>query len=123
MEIKEAVTTLAAMAQETRLAVFRTLVVAGPDGLSAGRIADALAVAPATLSFHLKELDRAGLVVPRQDGRYVIYAANFARMGALLAFLTENCCRGDSAGGVPAITGTGAAADAADCCPAPESCC
>jgi ArsR family transcriptional regulator len=119
MEIKDAVTTLAAMAQETRLAVFRTLVVAGPDGLSAGRIADALGVAPATLSFHLKELDRAGLVIPRQDGRYVIYAANFARMGALLAFLTENCCRGDSAGGAPA----NAAADAAGCCPAPDSCC
>ncbi|MCX7061625.1 MAG: metalloregulator ArsR/SmtB family transcription factor [Gammaproteobacteria bacterium] len=97
MKITDAVTALAAIAQETRLAVFRALVVAGPDGLSAGRIADALAVAPATLSFHLKELDRAGLVKARQDGRYVIYAANFERMNALLGFLTENCCR-DSAG-------------------------
>jgi len=100
MEIIDAVTALAAIAQETRLAVFRALVVAGPDGLSAGRIADALAVAPATLSFHLKELDRAGLVTARQDGRYVIYAANFEQMNALLGFLTENCCR-DSAGCAP----------------------
>lgn len=94
MEIDEAVAALAAIAQETRLAVFRALVVAGPEGLSAGRIADALAVAPATLSFHLKELDRAGLVRSRQDGRYVIYAAHFEQMNALLGFLTANCCRG-----------------------------
>ncbi len=94
MEMKDAVVALAAMAQETRLAVFRALVVAGPEGLSAGRIADALAVAPATLSFHLKELDRAGLVTARQDGRYVLYSANFAQMNALLGFLTANCCRG-----------------------------
>jgi len=100
MEINDAVTALAAIAQETRLAVFRALVVAGPDGLSAGRIADALTVAPATLSFHLKELDRAGLVTARQDGRYVIYAANFEQMNALLGFLTENCCR-DSASCAP----------------------
>ena len=97
MEIKDAVTALAAIAQETRLAVFRALVVAGPEGLAAGRIASTLGVAPATLSFHLKELDRAGLVAARQDGRFVIYAANFERMGALLGFLTENCCRGGSA--------------------------
>ncbi|WP_293371416.1 metalloregulator ArsR/SmtB family transcription factor [Nevskia sp.] len=95
MEMKDAVVALAAMAQETRLAVFRALVVAGPEGLSAGRIADALAVAPATLSFHLKELDRAGLVTARQDGRYVLYSANFAQMNALLGFLTANCCRGE----------------------------
>jgi len=94
MEIKDAVTALAAIAQETRLAVYRALVVAGPEGLSAGRIADALAVPPATLSFHLKELDRAGLVSARQDGRYVIYSANFEQMNALLSFLTANCCRG-----------------------------
>ena len=94
MEIKDAVAALTGIAQETRLAVFRTLVVAGPDGLSAGRIADALAVAPATLSFHLKELDRAGLVTARHDGRYILYSANFEQMNALLSFLTANCCRG-----------------------------
>lgn len=115
MEITDAVTALAAIAQETRLAVFRALVVAGPEGLSAGRIADALAVAPATLSFHLKELDRAGLVTARQDGRYVIYAANFEQMGALLGFLTENCCRGGSTSCAPANTGT----ESTNCCPAP----
>lgn len=107
MEIKDAVTALAAIAQETRLAVFRALVVAGPDGLSAGRIADGLAVAPATLSFHLKELDHAGLVTARQDGRYVIYAANFEQMNALLGFLTENCCRGAVVDCAPTIA----------CCP------
>lgn len=112
MEINDAVTALAAIAQETRLAVFRALVVAGPDGLSAGRIADALAVAPATLSFHLKELDRAGLVSARQDGRYILYSANFAQMNALLAFLTENCCRGS------ADTGPGLGAAPSVCCPA-----
>ncbi|MBA4284747.1 MAG: transcriptional regulator [Xanthomonadaceae bacterium] len=117
MEIKDAVTVLAAMAQETRLAVFRALVVAGPEGLSAGRIADTLAVAPATLSFHLKELDRAGLVIARQDGRYVIYAANFEQMGALLGFLTENCCRGDSTRCAPANTGTETGTETANCCP------
>lgn len=94
MKSIEAVQALAAIAQETRLAVFRALVVAGPEGLAAGRIATALEVAPATLSFHLKELDHAGLVSARQQGRYVIYSANFARMNALLAYLTENCCGG-----------------------------
>ena len=111
MEIKTAVTALAAMAQETRLSVFRALVIAGPEGLSAGRIADALAVAPATLSFHLKELDRAGLVSARQDGRYILYSANFAQMNALLSFLTANCCRGSGDDGPTA----GAAPIA--CCP------
>jgi ArsR family transcriptional regulator len=94
MEIKSAVASLAALAQETRLSVYRELIEAGPLGLAAGRIAERLAVAPATLSFHLKELLHAGLVASRQDGRYVIYSANYAQMNALLAFLTANCCRG-----------------------------
>lgn len=93
METKLAVKMLAALAQDTRLAVFRQLVEAGPAGRAAGELAETLACAPATLSFHLKELSHAGLIEGRQDGRYVIYAANFSGMNALLAYLTENCCR------------------------------
>ncbi len=99
METKSAVKMLAALAQETRLAVFRQLVEAGPAGRAAGELAEALGCAPATLSFHLKELSNAALIEGRQDGRYVIYAANFASMNALLAFMTENCCRASSADG------------------------
>jgi DNA-binding transcriptional ArsR family regulator len=94
MEIKEATASLAALAQETRLSIFRLLVEAGPEGLAAGHIAEALEVAPATLSFHLKELSHAGLLHARQEGRYVIYSADFEQMAALMTFLTRNCCRG-----------------------------
>ncbi|MFD2449233.1 ArsR/SmtB family transcription factor [Vogesella fluminis] len=94
METKSAVRMLAALAQETRLAVFRQLVEAGPAGRAAGELAEALGCAPATLSFHLKELSNAALIEGRQDGRFVIYAANFAAMNGLLGYLTENCCRG-----------------------------
>jgi ArsR family transcriptional regulator, arsenate/arsenite/antimonite-responsive transcriptional repressor len=96
MEIKDAVPALAALAQETRLAVYRMLVEAGPAGLAAGKIAEDLGVAAATLSFHLKELSNAGLTQSRQSGRFVIYSANFEAMNALLSFLTANCCRGDT---------------------------
>ena len=92
MEIKDAVTALAALAQETRLAVYRALVQAGPDGLAAGRIAESLAVPAATLSFHLKELGNAGLIASRPSGRFVIYSANYDAMNALLGYLTEHCC-------------------------------
>lgn len=95
MDNKEAVTALAALAQESRLAAFRLLVQAGPEGLAASKIADALGMPPSSLSFHLKELTHANLVVPRQEGRFVIYAARFERMNALLGFLTENCCGGN----------------------------
>ena len=95
MESKQAVSALAALAQETRLAVFRLLVQAGPTGLSVGEIGEAVKAAPATLSFHLKEMTHAGLIEPRQDGRYIFYAANFLRMNELLGFLTENCCARD----------------------------
>jgi transcriptional regulator, ArsR family len=92
MEMDQAITALAALAQDKRLAAFRRLVVAGPAGLAAGDLARALDVAPPTLSFHLKALAHAGLVQSRQDGRLVIYRAAFERMNALLAYLTENCC-------------------------------
>ena len=95
MEIKEVVTALAALAQESRLAVFRALVQAGPQGMPAGKIGEATGIAPSSLSFHLKEMAHANMVSSRQNGRYVIYAANFTTMNALLAFLTENCCNGN----------------------------
>jgi DNA-binding transcriptional ArsR family regulator len=98
METKTAVTALAALAQESRLAIFRLLVQAGPAGLSAGKIGEALGIPPSSLSFHMKELSYAGLVVSRQDGRFVIYSAHFEAMNQLLAFLTENCCAGQPCG-------------------------
>ena len=74
--------------------MFRLLVEAGPEGVAAGRIGERLEVAPATLSFHLKELSHAGLVSARQDGRFIHYAVDFGRMAALMTFLTRNCCEG-----------------------------
>ena len=94
MELKEAVAALGALAQETRLSIFRLLVEAGPEGVPAGRLAESLEVPPATLSFHLKELTHAGLAAARQDGRFLYYSANFEQMAALMTYLTQNCCRG-----------------------------
>jgi len=94
MEKKSALVALAGLAQESRLDVFRVLVEQGPEGMAAGEIAEKLKLANATLSFHLKELTRAGLVVPRQDGRFIYYSANFTTMNSLVSYLTENCCRG-----------------------------
>jgi len=104
MDNKDAVTALAALAQEARLAAFRLLVQAGPEGLAASKIAGALGMPPSSLSFHLKELTHADLVVPRQEGRFVIYAARFERMNALLGFLTENCCGGNPCSPITAPT-------------------
>ncbi|MEW6325912.1 MAG: metalloregulator ArsR/SmtB family transcription factor, partial [Nitrospirota bacterium] len=87
METKAAVLALAALAQDTRLSIFRLLVKAGPDGLPVGRIGEALKVPGATLSFHLKELSRARLVTARQEGRFFYYRVDFERMAALMAFL------------------------------------
>ena len=99
METNKAVKALAALAQASRLAIYRVLVSRGPEGMAAGAISERLGIPPATLSFHLKELNHAGLVSPRQAGRYVIYAANFEEMQSLVGFLTENCC-----GGKPCMT-------------------
>ena len=96
METKTAVVALAALAQESRLSVFRLLVEAGPAGVSAGKIAEALGMAPSSLSFHLKELTHAGMATARQEGRFIIYKANFAKAAELVAFLSENCCGGQS---------------------------
>ena len=94
METTEAVDKLAALSQETRLRIFRLLIEQGPQGLHAGAIAEALALPPATLSFHVAHLVRAGLVSARQAGRFIFYAAGFAAMDDLIAFLTDNCCQG-----------------------------
>ena len=95
METKAAVAALAALAQDSRLAIFRALVQAGPVGLAAGRIGELTGIAPSSLSFHLKELAHAGMVDSQQAGRFVIYTANFTTMNALLGFLTDNCCGGN----------------------------
>jgi DNA-binding transcriptional ArsR family regulator len=102
MEKKQALAALGALAQETRLDIFRLLVECGPAGLSAGRIAARLGLAPATLSFHLKELRQAGLAQARRDGRSLVYAADFERMGDFLRYLTESCCGGTPQLCVPA---------------------
>jgi ArsR family transcriptional regulator len=95
METKTAITALAALAQGSRLAVFRLLVQAGPAGLAATKIADQLGIAPSSLSFHLKELTHADMVIPTPEGRSIIYSANFATMRELINFLTEDCCGGN----------------------------
>jgi len=92
MDSDHTVIALAALAQETRLALYRLLVVEGPAGLPAGAIAERLAVAPSSLSFHLQQLLHAGLVTQRRHGRQLIYAAEYDTMNGLLAYLTENCC-------------------------------
>lgn len=94
METKEAVIALAALAQETRLSIFRLLVQVGPEGIPVGKIGDELKIAPATLSFHLKEIYHAGLISSRQKGRFIYYTVNFERMAGLMTFLTQNCCKG-----------------------------
>ena len=103
MEMTDAVAALAALAQDHRLAVFRLLVQAGPDGMSAGQVADALDLAPNTLTFHFDRLRGAGLVTVRRDGRSMIYAAQFEAMNGLLGFLTENCCQGNAQACAPAV--------------------
>lgn len=93
MDTRAVIAALAALAQEARLATFRLLVQAGPAGMAASRIADALGMPASSLSFHLKELSHASLIESRQAGRFLIYSARFDAMNGLIGFLTENCCR------------------------------
>lgn len=104
MQNPQAVQALVALAHETRLQIFRMLVESGPEGLSAGAIAEQLGIAPSSLTFHVQHLHRAELVTQRRLSRQIIYAANFSRMNELVGFLTENCC------------GTGAAACLPNAC-------
>lgn len=110
MENKDIISALAALAQESRLAVFRLLVQAGPEGMAATKIAEALDIAPSSLSFHLKELLHANLLTQTKNGRSLIYSANFETMTGLVAFLTENCCGGKPCSSVclPACSTEGA---------------
>jgi ArsR family transcriptional regulator, arsenate/arsenite/antimonite-responsive transcriptional repressor len=101
MDARSAVAALSALAQESRLLIYRLLVQAGPTGLAVGEIGASLRIAPATLSFHLKELSHAGLVGTRQEGRYIYYSASYERMDRLLGYLTENCCARDGAACCP----------------------
>ena len=101
MDTVSALAALGALAQESRLAVFRLLVQTGPAGMAASKIAEHLGMPTSSLSFHLKELTHAGLIVPRQDGRFVIYSANFTTMTGLVGFLTENCCGGNPCSPLP----------------------
>jgi len=94
MHKNDVLAALAGLAQGSRLDIFRLLVEQGPEGLSAGAIAEKLDLPNATLSFHLKELTHADLVTARQAGRFIYYSANFGTMNGLVAYLTENCCRG-----------------------------
>lgn len=87
---------LSALAQDSRLAVFRLLVQAGPQGLAATKIAETLGLAPSSLSFHLRELTYANLIKQTREGRSLIYSANFETMNGVLGFLTDNCCGGNS---------------------------
>ena len=102
MEKSDAVVSLAALAQDNRLDVFRLLVQAGPEGMPAGRVAEELKLAPNTLTFHFDRLRLAGLVTVRREGRSMIYAARYEAMNSLLAYLTENCCRGSALQCAPA---------------------
>jgi len=95
MNASTAVKALAALAQESRLAIFRTLVQVGPAGLPAGQLAEQLGIAPSSLRFHTKELVHAGLVSSSPEGRFVIYSAHIDGMNQLLSYLTENCCGGN----------------------------
>lgn len=102
MDAKGAVAALGALAQESRLQVFRLLVRRGPEGLAAGEISERVGVPPTTLSFHLSQLSRAGLVTSRREGRSILYAADYGAMQGLMGFLTDNCCQEGGCGPLPA---------------------
>jgi len=119
MKKPDAVAALAALAQDSRLDVFRLLVQAGPDGLPAGSVAQRLGLAPNTLTFHFDRLRDAGLVTVRREGRSMIYAARFEAMNALLGFLTENCCEGSRQPDAAATAARSICTPAALCKPVP----
>lgn len=96
MKIKDAIKSLAALAHNSRLEIFRLLVQKGPEGMAATAIAGKVGLPNATLSFHIKALTHAGLVEARQDGRFIYYAANYSGMDDLVGYLTENCCGGQA---------------------------
>ena len=96
MKSGQVIKALAALAQATRLEVYRKLVAAGPEGMAAGQLAEKLGVAPASLSFHFKTLSHAGLIESRQEGRFIYYSANFEVMNGMVGYLTENCCGGNA---------------------------
>lgn len=96
MDTPQVIVALAALAQETRLAIFRLLVQAGSEGMAATKISEQLGIAPSSLSFHLKELVHSDLIESRQSGRFIFYSANINVMNAMLGYLTENCCNGES---------------------------
>ena len=95
MDSLQVVAALSALAQPTRLAIFRQLVVCGPEGMAAGQLAEKLNVSAANMSFHFKTLSQAGLIAARQQGRFIYYAANFTAMNGIVAYLTDNCCGGN----------------------------
>lgn len=109
MDTKDVLAALAAIAQESRLAVFRLLVQVGPEGMAASKIAEHLDIAPSSLSFHLKELAHARLIISRAEGRFVFYSADVTLMNGLIGYLTENCCGGIPCG--PAGCGTNPSAN------------
>lgn len=95
MQTQHVLAAMAALSQESRLRAYRLLVQAGPLGMTPGAISEQLGIPASSLSFHLKELSHAQLIVAKQDGRYIRYAANFSTMNTLIGFLTENCCGGN----------------------------
>lgn len=113
MDERQALSAFGALAQETRLRILRHLVIAGPDGIAAGAIAERVAVSASNVSFHLKELERAGLVSARRDSRSIVYSAEFSALSGLILFLMEDCCSARPEICRPAIEGPGCAPDAA----------
>ena len=103
MDERQALSAFGALSQETRLKIVRMLVVAGPDGLAAGTIAERVEVSPSNVSFHLKELERAGLVAQRREARSILYSAAFDALGGLVKFLMEDCCGGNPEMCAPAL--------------------
>ena len=118
MKLTDAVQSLSALGEPTRLSVFRLLVTAGHSGLVVGQIAEHLTVAPGTLSFHLKTLAHAGLITSRKEGTFVRYVANFDTMNGLVGYLTENCCGGHPERCAPGARDTGAPPETS-CSPTP----